>query len=102
MTPEQLQPYLDDLLARLRREERDAYIDRRFESTTDFGRMSVEELRYRGMVREQEPDLDAILKHSRVVLLGEPGSGKTVVTLEGAKRLAAARSLGAVPIRASL
>jgi KaiC/GvpD/RAD55 family RecA-like ATPase len=50
-------------------------------------------MRYRGLFREQEPDIDGILKHSRVVLVGEPGSGKTVVTLEGAKRLARAVSL---------
>ena len=77
-------------------------MDRRFESVRDFGRISVDELPFREFVREESPDLDAILRNSRAVVIGEPGSGKTVVTTEAAKRLANAASSSAVPVRASL
>ena len=102
ITRDQLQLYLSALLKTLCVEEREPYVDRRFESVTDFGRLSVDELRFSSLVREQSPNLDVILKNSRVVLVGEPGSGKTVVTLEAAKRLANAASSSAVPVRASL
>lgn len=102
VTPDELQRYLTELLEKLCAEEKEAYVDRRFESVKDFGRVSVNELPFREFVREQSPDLDAILKNSRAVIVGEPGSGKTVVTLEAAKRLAKAASLSAVPVRASL
>ena len=102
VTPDELQRYLSELLKTLCAEERDPYVDRRFESVRDFGRISVDELRFSSLVREQSPNLDGILKNSRVVLIGEPGSGKTMVTLEAAKRLANDASLSAVPVRASL
>lgn len=102
ITQEELQEYLHSLLDKLDQEERERYLDRRFESVTDLVRISVDELRFRGIFREQSPDLDAILKNSRTVLIGEPGSGKTVITLEAAKRLALAASPSAVPVRATL
>ena len=99
---EELQEYLNSLLEKLDKQARESYLDRRFESVGDFGRIPVDELPFRSFIREQSPDLDAILKNSQAVVIGEPGSGKTVVTLEAAKRLANAASSSAVPVRASL
>ena len=62
ITQEELQEYLHSLLDKLDQEERERYLDRRFESVTDLVRISVDELRFRGIFREQSPDLDAILK----------------------------------------
>ena len=102
VTPDELQRHLTELLDQLCAETKEAYVDRRFESVKDFGKISVDELPFRGLLREQSPGLDAVLKNSRAVIVGEPGSGKTVVTLEAAKRLAKAASSSAVPVRASL
>ena len=99
---EELQEYLNSLLEKLDKQARESYLDRRFESVGDFGRIPVDELPFRSFIRELSPDLDAILKNSQAVVIGEPGSGKTVVTLEAAKRLANAASSSAVPVRASL
>ena len=102
VTPDELQRYWTELLKKLCSEEKEPYVDRRFESVRDLTRVSVNELPFREFVREQSPDLDAILKNSRAVIVGEPGSGKTVVTFEAAKRLATAASSSAVPVKVSL
>jgi hypothetical protein len=41
-------------------------------AVTDGGR------RYLGLLREYEPDLAAILTHKQILILGEPGSGKSM------------------------
>ena len=99
---DELQQYLSALLERLDQEEREPYLDRRFESVKDFGRISVDVLRFKDISQELSPNLDTILENSRAVVSGEPGSGKTVVTLEAAKRLALRASTDAVPIRGAL
>ncbi len=56
------------------------FIPRQFISRDDWDRACGEEyIRLRGLFRESNPDIQAILQHDRVVLIGEPGMGKTAL-----------------------
>ncbi len=72
---------LSDYLARLRREMAlGLYVPRRFSAATVEGGADPDlGFQWRGVLREGEPQLPELLKHSRVVILGEPGAGKSVV-----------------------
>jgi hypothetical protein len=56
------------------------YVARRFSVAKDK-RGTDEELGYqfRGVLRDTEPELSELLKHQRVIVVGEPGAGKSVV-----------------------
>ena len=56
------------------------YVARRFSVAKD-NRGTEEELGYqfRGILRDREPELSELLKHQRVIVVGEPGAGKSVV-----------------------
>ncbi len=77
MTAEELQKYLDQLASRL---PLDRYVERRFTALTESGGVSVDmDVQFRGIFRDREPKLDDIVKHARVLVLAEPGGGKSVV-----------------------
>jgi hypothetical protein len=78
MTAEELQKYLDQLASRI---PLDRYVERRFTAATESGGVSVDmDLQFRGIFRDREPKLDDILKHTRVLVLAEPGGGKSVIS----------------------
>ena len=77
MTGEELRKYLDGLASQL---PLGLYVERRFTALTESGGASVDiDLHFRGMLRDREPKLDDILKHARVLILAEPGGGKSIV-----------------------
>jgi len=77
MTGAELQKYLDQLASRL---PLDRYVERRFTAAKESGGASVDiDLHFRGILRDREPKLDDILKHTRVLVLAEPGGGKSVI-----------------------
>jgi hypothetical protein len=98
----ELRDYLKVALDAVLTQEDDLFIERRFESAEDFGRLSVDELQYRGIFREQEPDLQQILGHSRILILGEPGLGKSTIVRQACKRFAELQSSDSVPVPVSL
>jgi hypothetical protein len=56
------------------------FIPRRFMGREEWDRMSGEDIyRTQGVFRELQPDLAKVLEHERVIIVGEPGSGKTTV-----------------------
>jgi hypothetical protein len=58
----------------------DLFIDRKFMTSESWDKLSSEEaFRFRGMFRESEPGLPAVLEHSRVLILAEPGAGKSTI-----------------------
>lgn len=66
------------------------FIERRFSTAETWNKYSSEEaFRFRGVFREREPDLQRILQHARVLILGEPGSGKSTIIKAVVHRLAA-------------
>jgi hypothetical protein len=77
MTAEELQHHL----ARVSRDlPLDRYVERRFTALKDASGIPVDmEFRFRGMLRDREPKLADVLKNSRVLILAEPGGGKSVV-----------------------
>ena len=56
--------------------------------------------RYLGILREYEPDLPAILAHKQLIILGEPGAGKSTATKAIIQHVL--NSGTAVPVLASL
>lgn len=56
------------------------FLDRHFTTAESWNRTATEEsFRYRGIFRDREPTLQRLLHHSRVLILGEPGSGKSSI-----------------------
>jgi hypothetical protein len=77
MKAEELQQYLAQLARSL---PLDRYVERRFTASEDTGGIPVDmEFRFRGMLRDREPKLADVLKNTRVLILAEPGGGKSVV-----------------------
>jgi hypothetical protein len=98
MTVEELRQYLARLLHEL---PLDRYVERRFTVLEDTGGIPVEmDFRFRGMLRGREPKLPDILKHSRVLILAEPGGGKSVVARAATHQFA--REGGRLPVFAEL
>jgi len=76
MTPSELQTYLSKM--------RDAhsvtnYIPRRFTAVSETGEVALGEYRFRGAVNEREPGFKELLRHPRLLVLAEPGGGKSIV-----------------------
>lgn len=77
MTQQELQKYLNDLSTDL---TLDRYVPRRFTAATDAGSLSVDlDYHFRGILREREPQLDEILNRDQIIILAEPGGGKSVI-----------------------
>jgi hypothetical protein len=74
-------PEFDDYVERLDIETRlEIYIPRRFTAATLEGGADADlGFNWRGILRDREPGLEEILKHPRLVVLGEPGAGKSLV-----------------------
>jgi hypothetical protein len=89
MTREALQVYIDELFSRL---TVDRYVERRFTTVDQTGGIPVDmDLHFRGMMRDREPKLADVLKHPSVVILAEPGGGKSVIARAAARQLATDR-----------
>jgi hypothetical protein len=71
------------------------YIPRRFTTASPNGEVPLEEFRFRGLFREREPELAEILNHPRLLVLAEPGGGKSVSAKAAVHAIAEA---GRVPI----
>src|SRR2546421_12437198 len=98
MTAEELRQYLARLLSEL---PLDRYVERRFTALEDASGIPVDmDFRFRGMLRDREPKLADVLKHSRVLILAEPGGGKSVVARAAVHQFA--RQQDGVPIFAEL
>src|SRR5260370_7194267 len=66
----------------------DLYIPRRFTTATVEGGADPDlAYKWRGVFREGEPGLSEILKHPRVVVLCEPGAGKSLVARAAVQEL---------------
>ncbi len=77
MTGKDLQRYLDRLLSEL---PLNRYVERRFTAAPESDGVPVDmDIHFRGMLRDREPKLPDILKHTRVLLLAEPGGGKSII-----------------------
>jgi hypothetical protein len=97
---EKLTTYLDALRAS---QGQELYIERRFAALEESVQLPTEEaFRYRGALRENEPLLDDVISKQRLVLLGEPGAGKSTVVREAVRRLASRGRHTEVPIVAQL
>jgi hypothetical protein len=57
----------------------DRYVPRRFSTASETGEVPLEEYQFRGVFRERSPDLAELLQHPRLLILAEPGGGKSVV-----------------------
>jgi hypothetical protein len=78
-------------------------IPRFFVSREEWNRLADHEVyRRHGVLRELQPDLTKILQHQRVVILGEPGAGKSVVAAAAVLELTNAPASTVVPIFANL
>jgi hypothetical protein len=98
MTAEELQQYLAQLLRAL---PLDRYVERRFTALEETAKIPVDmEFHFRGMLRDREPKLADVLKHSRALILAEPGGGKSVVARAAVHELA--RTKKRIPIFAEL
>src|SRR3989442_6039199 len=77
----------------------DRHVPRRFTTASETGEIPLEEYQFRGVFRERSPDLAELLQHPRLLVLAEPGGGKSVVA-----RAAVHKSLeaGRIPVLAEL
>jgi hypothetical protein len=79
------------------------FIERKFLPDEKWRRYSVSEtFRYSGVLRDHEPALDQLLSHRKLVVVGEPGSGKSTVAKEVTLRLASAEPIRELPVAINL
>jgi len=79
------------------------FIERKFLPDEKWRRCSGSEaFRYSGVLREHEPVLDQLLSHRKLVVVGEPGSGKSTIAKEVARRLASREPIQELPIAINL
>ncbi|HTY85625.1 MAG TPA: hypothetical protein VMB19_15500 [Silvibacterium sp.] len=70
------------------------FIERKFIDDEKWRRYSASEaFRYSGILREREPELESLLTIQCVVVVGEPGAGKSTIAQEAARRLAAVETV---------
>src|ERR1700730_14053311 len=94
---EVVQGYLDDLLRSIPGDA--PYVERRLISDEKWQRYAGDDgFRYSGLLREYEPDLHNVLENRRLVIIGEPGAGKSTVAQITARRFANARSRTDIPV----
>jgi hypothetical protein len=78
--------------------KQDLFIERRFTTAESWNRTSTEEsFRFRGIFRDREPVLQQLLSHSSVLILGEPGSGKSSIAKAAVHKLASSGNSTPVP-----
>src|ERR1700682_129820 len=97
MTEQEVNEYLAQVTRGM---QLDRYVPRRFAAAEANGNLPADfDYRFRGMLRDREPQLSEVVTHPRLLILAEPGGGKSVVSraaiLELAKR-------GRVPVFAEL
>ena len=64
------------------------YVPRRFTALAESGNISSDlEFRSYGLLREREPTLKEVLTHPSIVIVAEPGAGKSVVGRAAVKHL---------------
>ena len=101
MTQKALAVYLQSILKKHDENAR-YFLERRFELVRNDGRVPSNELQYRGLFREDRPDLEAVMKHPRLVIIGDPGSGKSAVVIQVEKRSTQGAAAEPVPLLLSL
>jgi energy-coupling factor transporter ATP-binding protein EcfA2 len=95
------QGYLDSLAALVG--EDPLYIERKFISDEKWRKYSgTETFRYSGVLREQEPNLKKLLVNRHLVIVGEPGSGKSTIARAVARLLGSQDSVVDLPIMVNL
>lgn len=100
MTRQELAAYLEMVRAQ---HDRPDYLPRHFMSHEEWNRLAPDEhYRRHGVFREMYPDLGEILKHKRVVILGEPGAGKTYVASAAVLHVADAEPSDRAPVHVHL
>src|SRR5208283_902716 len=77
----------------------DRYVPRRFTTASETGEVPLEEYHLRGVFRDKEPELAEILRHPRLLILAEPGGGKSVVARAAVHETA---QVGRVPVMVEL
>ena len=76
---------------------------RRFIGAESWAKATTQEgTRYLGLFREHEPDLPAVLTHKQVLILGEPGAGKSTTTRAVVQHVLDQEQLTEIPVPASL
>ncbi|MGA2113127.1 MAG: hypothetical protein ABSH56_00045 [Bryobacteraceae bacterium] len=76
---------------------------RRFTSAESWTKAAtVGGVRYAGMIREYEPDLPNVLTHERILILGEPGAGKSTTAKAVVAHCLADGQLDSIPVFAFL
>lgn len=71
----------EEYRARLLKMPRPFLLPRRFTSAESWTKATTQGgTRYIGVFREYEPDLTTVLSHQHVLILGEPGAGKSAAT----------------------
>jgi len=96
MTRDELNLYLQSIAAA----QRPAFfIERLFRTNEEWDRVSAHEFRNISFSPRTEASLDDLLKHRAVVILGEPGSGKSTVAKAATER---AINAGRVPLVGTL
>src|ERR1700694_4693260 len=88
MTEQEVNEYLAQVTRGM---QLDRYVPRRFAPAEANGNLPADfDYRFRGMLRDREPQLSEVVTHPRLLILAEPGGGKSVVSraaiLELAKR----------------
>jgi hypothetical protein len=84
MTGIELERYLRELEATLPLEK---YIQRRFTTAPEEGEVPLEDYGLRGVFREREPELQELLSHPEILILAEPGAGKSMVARAAIREL---------------
>jgi len=95
MTSDQLRQYIETVSS----EVPPFYVDRRFQTNEEWDRVSAYEFRNTSLSGASEGTLDQLLGLRSVVVLGEPGSGKSMVARAAVGRVVAR---GWVPLFARL
>ena len=88
ITQHEFQAYRDQVLQHIAHVFTEFYISRRFTASTQSGVEPDLDLQLRGVWREKEPDLGELLKIPKLLILAEPGGGKSVVAYAAARHFA--------------
>ena len=79
------------------------YIERRLISNEKWQKYPGDSsFRYGGVLREYEPDLPKLLENRRLVIVGEPGAGKSTVARTVTRRFATSRNAADVQLYLNL
>jgi len=96
LTDGELNRYLNETR---KRHETTFYIKRHFSTQEDWSQLaSFEYHRRHGVLRDLQPDLSKILQNSKIVILGEPGAGKSAEAHAVVRELLSAAKIEFIPI----